>query len=69
MKFSYNWLRELVPGPDEPNLMHLLTIHTAECEGVEEVGVLLGDASEARVLSVEPIGASHNRKAVVETAR
>jgi hypothetical protein len=38
MKFSYNWIRELVPGLDtEPvELMRLITMKTAECEGLEE---------------------------------
>ena len=40
MKFSYNWIRELVPGLDtEPEeLMRLITMKTAECEGLERVG-------------------------------
>src|ERR1700689_3813864 len=40
MKFSYNWIRELVPGLEtEPQeLMRLITMKTAECEGLEEVG-------------------------------
>ena len=72
MKFSYNWIRELVPALDQsPNeLMRLITMKTAECEGLEEVGAVLARASVARVVSVEPISESdHNRKAVVETAR
>ncbi|MEP7352227.1 MAG: phenylalanine--tRNA ligase subunit beta, partial [Acidobacteriota bacterium] len=40
MKFSYNWLREMVAGleasPEE--LERLITIKTAECEGVEAHG-------------------------------
>lgn len=40
MKFSYNWLRELVDGleasPEE--LERLITIKTAECEGIEKHG-------------------------------
>ena len=39
---------------------------TAECEGIEEVGALLGEACAARVESVEPIAGSHNVKAVVD---
>src|SRR5664279_4132256 len=37
MKFSYNWLRELVPGLNaEPGeLQRLITMKTAECEGIE----------------------------------
>lgn len=40
MKFSYNWLRELVEGLDTPprELARLITLKTAECEGVEETG-------------------------------
>ncbi len=69
MKFSYTWLREMVDGLNTPtkDLERQITLHTAECEGVEEVGALLADAAEARVLSVEAIGSGHNKKAVVET--
>src|SRR5579863_9712407 len=69
MKFSYTWLREMVDGLNTPakNLERLITLHTAECEGVEETGGLLADAAEARVLSVEPIGSGHNKRAIVET--
>jgi phenylalanyl-tRNA synthetase beta chain len=40
MRFSYNWIRELVPGLEtEPaELMRLITMKTAECEGLEQVG-------------------------------
>src|SRR5580658_4846892 len=71
MKFSYHWIRELVPGLDiEPlELMRLITMKTAECEGLEQVGVALADASVARVKEVEFIPGSHNQLAVVETAR
>ena len=65
MKFSYNWLRELVDGLQTPpkELERLITIHTAECDRVEEVGGPLSTASEATVLS----GA--NKRFTVETAR
>jgi phenylalanyl-tRNA synthetase beta chain len=68
MKFSYSWLREMVDGLNEPpqELMRLITLKTAECEGLEEVGALLGQACEARVVTVEPLG--KNVKAVVATA-
>jgi phenylalanyl-tRNA synthetase beta chain len=71
MKFSYNWLRELVPGLDaEPaELMRLITMKTAECEGLEQVGGKLAEASVARVKEVERIAQSHNQIVVVETAR
>jgi phenylalanyl-tRNA synthetase beta chain len=71
LKFSYNWLRELVedldiaPGP----LEKLITMKTAECEGIEAAGVLLDRACAARVESVEPIANSHNVKAIVDAGR
>jgi phenylalanyl-tRNA synthetase beta chain len=70
MKFSYNWIRELVPALDQPpkELMRLITMKTAECEGLEEAGAMLAGSSPARVLSVEPIPDSHNQMALVETA-
>ncbi len=39
MKFSYQWLSELVPGLDiEPaHLQRLITMKTAECEGLERL--------------------------------
>src|SRR6266571_7290965 len=70
MKFSYNWISELVEGLDltPRDLERLLTMKTAECEGIEEVGAWLASSSAATVVSVEPMG-GHNQKAVVETAR
>jgi phenylalanyl-tRNA synthetase beta chain len=71
MKFSYQWIKELVPGLDvEPReLMRLITMKTAECEGLETVGAALEGASVARVKGVEWIEGSHNQIALVETAR
>jgi phenylalanyl-tRNA synthetase beta chain len=71
MKFSYHWIRELVPGLDaEPaELMRLITMKTAECEGLEQVGAKLAEASVARVKDVQRIAQSHNQIVVVETAR
>lgn len=47
-------------------LERLITMKTAECEGIEETGALLAEACVARVESVEPIPGSHNVKAVVD---
>jgi len=71
LKFSYNWIREYVDGLEIPaaTLEALITMKTAECEGIEEVGVYLGSACEARVETVEPIANSHNVKARVVTGR
>jgi phenylalanyl-tRNA synthetase beta chain len=70
MKFSYNWIRDYVPSLDTParQLERLITMRTAECEGIEETGALLAQAVTARVVSVEPIPGSHNVQAVVATA-
>ena len=71
MKFSYNWIREHVPTLDTParQLERLITMRTAECEGIEEAGALLAKAVIARVASVEPIAGAHNVKAMAETGR
>jgi phenylalanyl-tRNA synthetase beta chain len=68
LKFSYNWIRELVDGLDcaaEP-LERLITMKTAECEGIESVGEALGVALVARVVEVEPIEGTHTVKAVID---
>ena len=71
MKFSYNWIRDLVPGleQDPQELMALITIKTAECEGLEPVGQRLATASLARVREVDWIEGSHNQIVKIETAR
>jgi phenylalanyl-tRNA synthetase beta chain len=71
LKFSYNWIRELVEGLDyEPGpLERLITMKTAECEGIAPAGHLLAGACVARVESVEPIDGRHAVKAVVSTGR
>jgi phenylalanyl-tRNA synthetase beta chain len=55
MKFSYSWISEFVSGLDVPAqaLERLITMKTAECEGVEVSGCLLADAVIARVESVD----------------
>jgi phenylalanyl-tRNA synthetase beta chain len=67
MKFSYNWMREFVEGLDvsAQSLERLITMKTAECEGVENVGALLGEAVVARVERVTPIEGSRNVAATV----
>lgn len=68
MKFSINWLRDLVPSLAMPprELMRLITMKTAECEGVEEFAPWLAHICVARVLEVSPIEGSHNVKAVID---
>lgn len=71
MRFSYNWLRELVPGlelnPSE--LGELITMKTAECESVEPVGEHLRAVCVARVVAAEPIPGSKNLKVQLDTGR
>ena len=40
MKFSYEWMRDMVPDLAIPpaELEHLITMKTAECEGIERWG-------------------------------
>ena len=70
MKFSFNWLSELVEGIEMPpkELGRLITMKTAECEGIQTVGDFLPEVCAAYVFSIEPIG-GHNVKAVVHTGR
>jgi phenylalanyl-tRNA synthetase beta chain len=69
MKFSYNWIREYVDGLDAPaeSLERLITMKTAECEGVERHGSATVGNVAARVLDVSPIPASDNVVARVDT--
>ncbi|MDX2268945.1 MAG: phenylalanine--tRNA ligase subunit beta [Bryobacter sp.] len=71
MKFSHQWLEELVPGLgiEGREVARLITLHTAESEGVEAHGELLGGACPATVLAVEEIPGAKNRKALVATAQ
>ncbi|MEO8369168.1 MAG: phenylalanine--tRNA ligase subunit beta [Candidatus Solibacter sp.] len=68
MKFSFNWIRESIPALTEsaPQVERLITMRTAECEGVEIVGEFLAEVRVARVEHVTPIEGSHNVKAVVD---
>jgi len=66
LKFSYNWIRELVADLDcgPAPLERLITMKTAECEGIEPAGALLAGAVIAHVETVEP-AAGHNVTAIV----
>ena len=71
MNFSYNWLSELVEGLSAPpqDLGRLITMKTAECEGVQAYGTHLAQVCAARVVALQPIPQSHNQKVVVDTGR
>lgn len=68
MKFSYNWIREFVPGldVDPQSLERLITMKTAECDGIEVAGELLNGAVLANVLEVEKIEGQKNVVARVD---
>ena len=68
LKFSYNWIRELVDNLDfSPTMVEkFITMKTAECEGIEIVGALLETAVVARVESVAALGDTHNVVAIVD---
>ena len=68
MKFSYNWLRELVPGlnTDPVGLERLITLKTAECEGIEPVGEHLSSVVAARVVRLSPLPKGKNKLVVAE---
>ena len=63
MKFSYQWLCELVPGLNaEPSeLQRLITMKTAECEGIEPFGTQFARVAAARIVSVEPLPKGKNK--------
>lgn len=68
MKFSYNWLKELIEGDLVPakQLSDLITLHTAESEGVECRGECFESVVAARVTHVEPVPGSKIVKARVD---
>jgi len=71
VKFSYNWLREFLEGLDAPPepLERLITMKTAECEGIERTGEWLDGASLAGVIAVRPIDGTHVVVANVKTEK
>lgn len=68
MKFSYNWLNELVEGEalSAAQLSDRITLHTAESEGVERWGAHFETIVAARVMHVEPVPDSKIVKARVD---
>ena len=69
MKFSYRWLRELVPGLviEPAQLERLITMKTAECEGIEPTGSYFADVIAVRVISVEPLPKGKNKSVLIGT--
>ncbi|MFN9263248.1 MAG: phenylalanine--tRNA ligase subunit beta [Acidobacteriota bacterium] len=71
MKFSYNWLAEHIDGLTVPpaEIGKLITMKTAECEGVEAHGAHFEHVVVARVLTAEPIPGTHLTVTSVDTGR
>jgi phenylalanyl-tRNA synthetase beta chain len=71
MKFSYNWLAEHIDGLTVPpaEIGKLITMKTAECEGVEAHGAHFEHVVVARVLTSEPIAGTHLAVTSVDTGR
>lgn len=69
MKFSYRWLRELVPGlATEPaELERLITMKTAECDGIETYGAHFAQVRAVVVTSVSPLPKGKNKLVTVES--
>lgn len=71
MKFSYQWLHDLVPGlsaePDE--LQRLITMKTAECEGIERVGAHFASVAVVRVLTVDPLPKGKNKRVTADAGK
>jgi phenylalanyl-tRNA synthetase beta chain len=69
VKFSYQWLSEFVPGlrTDPGDLQHLITMKTAECEGVEAAGAHFASVVAVRVLTVAPLARGKNKAVTIDT--
>jgi len=71
VKFSYNWLNDLIEGPEKTaqELSNLITMKTAESEGVEPWGEAFAKVVVARVEHVEPVPDSKIVKAEIDAGR
>ena len=69
MKFSYQWICDLVPGLNEnpATLQRLITMKTAECEGIEPAGAHFNSVVAARILTVDPIPKGKNKSVKIDT--
>ena len=61
MKFSYNWIKELIPGlaasPQE--LDRLITMKTAECEGLDPAGLVEFEAAPDVAIEIDNKSLTH----------
>jgi phenylalanyl-tRNA synthetase beta chain len=68
LKFSYRWLSDIVPGlsTKPAELERLITMKTAECEGIERWGEHFGAVVSARVVDIEPLPKGKNQRVVID---
>src|SRR4051812_26874492 len=67
MKFSYTWLRDLTGAPADPHeLGRLITMKTAECDGVEDYAPQLAKAVVVTVITAEEIPGTRLRKTTID---
>ncbi len=68
MKFSYQWICDLVPGLSiEPaGLQRLITMKTAECEGIEPFGAHFNNVIAARIVSVQLLPKGKNKSVTID---
>src|SRR5579875_592906 len=61
-------MRELVPGlsADPAELQRLITMKTAECEGIEAAGAHFAQVVAVRVLDVQPLPKGKNRAVTID---
>lgn len=71
MKFSYQWIRELVPSvsADPTELQRLITMKTAECEGIEAVAAHFAQVVAVRVLDVQPLPKGKNKAVTIDAGQ
>lgn len=68
MKFSYQWLSELVSdlSVEPEQLKRLITMKTAECEGIEAFGAHFARVRVVRVAHIQPVASGKNKLVDVE---
>jgi phenylalanyl-tRNA synthetase beta chain len=68
LKFSYQWIKEMVNELEvnAPELERLITMKTAECEGVARIGEHFSRATVVRVLTVEPLPRGKNKRVTID---
>jgi phenylalanyl-tRNA synthetase beta chain len=68
LKFSYRWLSELAPelDADPAQLERLITMKTAECEGIEAYGAHFTSVVAVRILAIEALPKGKNKAVLID---